>query len=166
MKILFDGEPETLIVLAMNADSGLCILKRSYTPSKELLKMGSWENGSNTHINLYNDYIELAYFIGNLHLCQSVPKNIFIDLNIVKKKEILQTVALILSIQQFCSSQVYCVLGSYSSTVDMWNIYCRYFTHIFIVNSKVLSVFSYDSGKLSIKAIGDLVSNINVILCS
>ena len=163
MKILFEGDSEIVITLACIA-GGLCLLKKTTNPPRGMLHGYPQEVLEAVHINLYSDYQELGYFLGNLHMQAEIPNRIFVDLNIVKKKEAVHVIALLWNLKHCYNTEFVCVLNMHLTQLEMWKLYSRYFRELFIVQNHVLSQMEYDSDALLINHIGDLISNLSRLI--
>lgn len=164
MKILFEADTNAILELACTVRTGLCLLRKNSVFSRSFQKTVPVEVLKEINVNVYAEYQELACFLGNFHLLPELPKYLFVDLNIVKKKEIVQTVALLCSLHQFSSTNIICVLNTYMLNDKTWNLFSRYFSEIFQVQHTNLFQFLGESGEFSLVLIGELSSNFSKIL--
>ena len=164
MKIIFDGDSDCLVHFACVAGKSAVLMKKKSELSRNGKKMYSDSALERVFINFYSDYTELASFLGNFHMAKDDIEYLFVDLNIVKRKEIFNILALLCSFKQFSNIKIFCILNSYLGNQDMVNVFSRFFDHIFIIHNNLVSLISCDCGKLEVVVLGEFLRIIEKVI--
>lgn len=159
MKIFVDADSSLLVNLAVLLGEGTCFLKRDGVVNKNL-----WDRKNDTldriFVNVFQDFEEVQEFLLNFHLIKEKPKVLYVDLGIVKKKEVISVIALLASLQQVCQVKIFCIGKAFGSHTEVWNGLGRFFDEVFFTYHSSLAEIKCEKGTVTMNLIGDLMQNL------
>jgi hypothetical protein len=158
MILLLDTNPEVLLALALASGGGLCFMKKGLVVDRGIIEDKPDSSLDRVLLRFCEDFVGIASVLLNFHLERHKPEAIFVDLNIVKRKEVCHLLAILKSLSQFSSVKIYSILNSHGNNSEMRIIYSRFCEKIYSQTSNILTLLQDDPNPIRFSI--DLLSSL------
>jgi hypothetical protein len=158
MILFVDADLTLLVNLALLIGEGTCLFKKDSA-------LKNWGKGNDDALDrvlvlVFRDFDEIQEFLAGFHLIENKPRTLFVDLGIVKRKEVIWVVGLLASLQQVCPVKVFCIGKGFGNHAEIWNGLGRFFDQVFIAHHSSLAEIKSEKGAVSMNLVGDLMQNL------